>query len=136
MIFDLPKCTSEHVGFQIHIYWYSSLLLIRTSLLPKKSVLIREVSFGARENHKHSQYMYLLPTFVYFIEGCPLRECPLRERPLYTYYRLHTFSRSQVFFFCEVFFFKLDLFYEVLRSQVCLSIYIHRHLYVLISFLT
>ena len=36
---------------------YSSPPLIGTPLLPQKCVLIREVSFGEREHHMHSQYL-------------------------------------------------------------------------------
>ncbi len=53
---------------------------IRTPLLPRKSVLIREVSFAEREHRMHSQY--LLPRICVLSSmsrGVPSRECALRE---------------------------------------------------------
>ncbi len=61
--------------------------LITTPLLPKNFVLIREVCFGERENHMHSQY--LLPKICVLYRGVPFLECLLREGPLYTSYFLH-----------------------------------------------
>ncbi len=54
----------------------SGLPLTGTPLLPKNSVLIREVSFGEREHLMHSRY--LLPrSSVSFLRGVLSRECPL-----------------------------------------------------------
>ncbi len=51
----------------------SSPLLIGTPLLPKSSVVIREVSFGEREHHMHTPVQgTCCHEFVSFLEGCPL----------------------------------------------------------------
>ncbi len=56
--------------------------LIGTPLLPRNSALIREVSFGEREHHMHSQS--LLPTICILSTGVSSLESarPLREGPL------------------------------------------------------
>ncbi len=60
---------------------YSIPPLIRTPLLPNNSVLIREVSFGKREHHMHSQY--LLPRICVLSRVVSSLESPLRKGPLY-----------------------------------------------------
>ncbi len=65
--------------------WESSALTTRPSSLsdkdtpsaPKKSVIIREVSFSESEHHMHSQYL-LSKMYVLYTGVCVLsRECPL-----------------------------------------------------------
>ncbi len=52
--------------------YYSRPTLIRTPLLPKNSVLIREGSFCEKENHMHSQYLLKI-FFLSFTEGYPFQ---------------------------------------------------------------
>ena len=69
----LKKTMSTHINTctlsctcTIHAV-YSSPPLIRTPLLPRNFVLIREVSFGEREHHMHFQY--LLPRICVLYRG-------------------------------------------------------------------
>ena len=54
---------------------YSSPPLIRAPLLPKKSVPIRQVSFGERDHHMPSQY--LLPKMCVLYRGVSFLESVL-----------------------------------------------------------
>ncbi len=85
---------SQYVSLwkQANLYKKSSIIgspLIRKALLPSKSVLIREVSFGERENHIYV-FMHFMAhdvnKFVSLLERCPLLYCilcPSREGPVY-----------------------------------------------------
>ncbi len=66
------KYTKKKLYF---IWLYSSAPLIRTSLLPNNSVLIREVFFGEREHHMHSQYF--LPNICVLYKGMSFLESVL-----------------------------------------------------------
>ncbi len=82
-----------HTWFPLDIF--SRPPLIRTPLLPKNSVLFREVSFGEREHHMHSQN--LLPKIVSIIEGCPLREGPLYSNQMSNSHHLALITTQNVF---------------------------------------
>ncbi len=72
---DINVTTNDRFYNSITILNYSNTPLIRTPLLPQNSVLIREVSFGEREQYIHSQY--LLPKNCVLSRGVSFLESVL-----------------------------------------------------------
>ncbi len=67
---------------------------IRTPLLPSNSVLIREVSFGEREHHMHSQLA--AKNFVSFLEGCPLYTVSFKRGTTVCVDSVHSTTRHSI----------------------------------------
>ncbi len=49
-----PSMPPDFISFSEYMHTCDPLHVIRTPLLPKNLVLIREVSFGEREHHMHA----------------------------------------------------------------------------------